>query len=59
MANETDESRRELYRRALQHGQQGLAENLQQQTQAEKELAEKEAAAKEEQSSQQKEQPPQ
>ena len=53
IANETDESRRELYRNAMKHGQERLAENLKQQAEAEKEAAAKAAAAKEE------EQPPQ
>jgi len=46
VANETDESRRELYRNAMKHGQEKLTENLQQQADAEKDLAAKEAAAK-------------
>ncbi|MGH9670738.1 MAG: hypothetical protein ACRD3A_11590 [Terriglobales bacterium] len=53
IANEADESRRELYRNAMKHGQERLAENQKQQAEAEKEAAAKEAAAKEE------EQPPQ
>lgn len=52
IANESSESRRELYRRALQHGQEKLAENLKEQAETEKELAAKEAAAKAEQQSQ-------
>jgi len=49
VANETDESRRELYQNALKHGQGNLAELQKKRAQAEKEAAEKEAAAKEEQ----------
>ena len=65
IANEADESRRELYRNAMKHGQERLAENLKQQAEAEKEAAAKEAAAKQEQQNQpqpaqpQPEQPPQ
>ena len=58
IANETDESRRELYRNAMKHGQERLAENQKQQVEAEKEAAAKEAAAKEEEQNKQ-EQPPQ
>ena len=54
ITNETNESRRELYRNAMQHGQQRLSENLKQQVETEKEVAAKEAAAKQ----QQNEQPP-
>lgn len=60
IANETDESRRELYRNAMKHGQERLAENLKQQAEAEKEAAAKEAAAKQGQQNQpQPAQPPQ
>ena len=58
LANETDESRKELYRNAMKHGQERLAENQKQQAEAEKEAAAKEAAAKEEEQNQP-EQPPQ
>jgi hypothetical protein len=60
IANETDESRRQLYQNAMKHGQEKLAENQKQQAEAEKEVAAKEAAAKQEQQNQpQPEQPPQ
>lgn len=52
ITNETSESRRELYRNAMQHGQQRLAENLKEQAETEKEVAAKEAAAKQGQPSQ-------
>ena len=58
IANETDESRRELYRNAMKHGQERLAENLKQQAETEKEVAAKEAAAKEEQQNQPQPEPP-
>jgi hypothetical protein len=65
LSNEVNESRRELYRNAMQHGQERLAENLKQQAETEKEVAAKEAAAKQQQQNQpppaqpQPEQPPQ
>lgn len=60
VANETDESRRELYQNALKHGQGNLAELQKKRAEAEKEAAAKEAAAKQGQPNQpQPEQPPQ
>lgn len=59
LANETSESRRELYSNAIKQAQQNLPELRKQRAQAEKELAEKEAAAKEKQQNQPQAQPPQ
>ena len=58
LSNEVNESRRELYRNAMQHGQERLADNLKQQTETEKEVAAKEAAAKQQQNQPQASQPP-
>lgn len=60
VANETSESRRELYQNALKHGQGSLAELQKKRAEAEKEAAAKEATAKQEQQNQpQPAQPPQ
>lgn len=49
MANETDDSRRELYSNAIQHGQVNLEKFKKERAEAEKKLAEMEAAAKQNQ----------
>lgn len=52
LANETDDSRRELYSNAIKHAQENLEKTKKERAEKEKELAEKEAAAKEEQQNQ-------